>query len=181
MTTISLLPIFLCTFGADDRNDLNRCGANCLEVALHALEHPEAGSGAVDELLGPATEKGYSLGELQSAAEKLDLRTRLVRTSLDNLLLREPGFVCVVPLEGGHFVLLGDYNGRDVWIVDPPGEYSLAVELFQDRWDGIALLMSNSELVPEDGLGDRWKGWLLILSIVLAVACLVAWRLRSGR
>lgn len=134
------------------------CGLKCLHVATTALGNDDSYSDFLSEAPPPVTERGYSLQQLSDHADSLGFETQLVKTTFDRLELRarRQPFACIAWLPSEHFVLLGDSRDRQVWVIDPPKEHWSDHEVFQARWNGQALLISNVPLDSEDELTKRF-------------------------
>ncbi len=150
------------------------CGAKCLYTGLVALELDPGEYPEFLEKCGSVQPQGFSIGQLAEVAEKYGAQTLAVQTTLENLKLREERFVCIAHVDGNHFVNVGDVNDSSVWVVNPPVESSVARELFTNRWEGYALLLSKSELVREEDLRQPW-GWKWMLGAVGIAAGIVVW------
>ena len=67
---------------------LLRCGSHCLYTALNLFDKGPDTFEDLETLMGQPTFKGYSLAEIQEAAEKYGLETLTVSTTLENLQAR---------------------------------------------------------------------------------------------
>ncbi|MES2793348.1 MAG: cysteine peptidase family C39 domain-containing protein [Planctomycetota bacterium] len=158
-----------------------RCGAQCLYMALKALDFPVASFEEVERRLGPASELGYSIEQLRTVATLYGMKTLPVLTSLDNLKKRQRPFCCIAHLDSGHFVLIADVNNDSVHVVNPPRTSSeLAIPVFLSQWDNQALLLSKENLVPEEQLqsSSSWFTWTVSILTLLAIS-VVAWQWKS--
>lgn len=176
---ISRLLVFGVIFGmlslqshAEERQETELlCGVRCLYMGLLAMEIDPGRFADFIEKCGVADARGYSVGRLEEIARQHGAETLLVKTTIDNLRLRPTPFVCIAHVDGNHFVIIGDVDDSEVWIVDPPREGGIAKELFVKRWDGTALLLSRSPLASEESLA-RWPwakmAWVAGIGLVLA-------------
>lgn len=133
------------------------CGARCLFVAAHSLD--ETVPVTFEELLKrlPAEKDGVSLSQLQEQATALNFHTLAVQTSLPALNDRQRPFACIAHLKRRHFVLITKYDGQTVTISDPPESYTLPAATFLTEWDGHALLLARTALVPEETIvSAKW-------------------------
>lgn len=159
------------------------CGVQCLYVGLVALDLDPGSYNEFLEQLDDISVKGYSLGQLAEMAKKHGAQTLAVKTTLENLSLRQERFVCIAHVDGNHFVNIGDVEDGSVWVVNPPGESLVVRSLFEKRWDGSALLLSKTPLVREEDIRrPRQWGWIAAGGLcVLGVLVLAIWsRNRRG-
>ena len=139
----------------------SECGYYCLAVA-HATFAPDAADpAALRKRLGDPGAAGYSLTELEAAAERLELHPLAVDTSLENLRARADAgdrFAAVAHVDGNHFVLVRGFDADgSVEVIDPPRRYAQPAPTFAARWDGRALLVGPAPLTPESDLaGSPW-------------------------
>lgn len=158
------------------------CGARCLYVGLVALGLDPGEYSDFLEKCGKVDPRGFSIGQLEEIAKKHGARTLAVKTTLENLKLREGPFVCIAHIDGDHFVNVGDISDNMVWVINPPQESSVSCEVFKKRWEGIALLLSQSELVREEDLRqpDTRKWWLISVSVLMGIVSWKCWPLRRN-
>lgn len=147
------------------------CGVECLYVGLLVLEIDPGTFSTFVEKCGDVDARGFSLGRLDEIAKEHQANTLLVSTSLENLSRREKPFVCIAHVDQNHYVVIGDADRNGVWIVDPPHEGPVSREVFANRWDGKALLLSRSPLAPEESL----NGWPWLRIAIAVGAFLVLW------
>jgi ABC-type bacteriocin/lantibiotic exporter with double-glycine peptidase domain len=158
-----------------------RCGSYCLFVGLKALDFPVSSFEEIERRLGqPATDTGYSLGQIEAVAKQFGARTLGVRTTPERLARRPGRFVALAHVNTNHFVILGDVGGGTAKVIDPPREYSLPLDTLRGRWDGTALLISREPLVAEEKIGSSFPwGWMAAAGAVAAVVA--AWLMRPRR
>jgi len=155
----------------EDRPSDVRCGSYCLFVALRALDLGPAEFEELEASIGPPPTDGYSMLELQQESEKHGASTLAVQTTFENLRKRatQERFHCIAYLDTNkHFVLLQDYDTEDssVAVIDPPRSYTMPAGTLETLWSGDALLLSDSELTPEE---DLPSGFGVIVGVALAV------------
>jgi len=169
-------------FGAGEpETDNARCGSHCLYVALRALDVPIGSFAELEVKCGPPTTDGYSLGKLDEVAKSYGLHTLGVRTSFENLKLREGRFACIAHLEDPpHFVNFADADDAgSVCVIDPPRTYTAPADTLQMRWKGNALLLSTKPLAPEENLRApwSWREWLVAGGLpLLVIFGVLTWR-----
>jgi hypothetical protein len=129
-----------------------RCGSYCLFVALKGLDVRVPDFEQFDAELGYPPQGGHSLQDLAEAAAKYGVHHLGVETSIDNLELRRQRYACLALLRQGHFVLISDFNDREVTIIDPPNWNSIPRSTVSAVWDGTALLLATEPLVSEGEL-----------------------------
>jgi ABC-type bacteriocin/lantibiotic exporter with double-glycine peptidase domain len=161
-------------FAVEENQPPLRCGSQCLYTALKVFEVGPKTFDALEQQIGQPGHQGYTLAEIQDAAQKCGLETQAVSTTLENLLARRRPFCCIAHVNGNHFVLLGNCDSDDVQIVDPPRSFTIPKVTFLAQWSGTALLLSDRELESEALLVQRlWRKkilWRLVyLSFVLIV------------
>lgn len=175
MTRFLWIAIFLaCTPRcalSDDARDLSHdplCGVKCLYSGLVALDLQPGEYPSFLEKCGDVDARGFSLGRIEEIAKECGATTLAVNTTLDNLQLRQERFVCIAHVDGTHYVNLGDVDGNQVWVVDPPRDGMIATEVFAKRWDGNALLLARTPLAPEEELRRpvRW-GWIMASGAIM--------------
>lgn len=149
-----------------------RCGSYCLYVALKAFEYPVESFDNLESKLGQPSAAGYSLGQLQQAAQSFGARTLAVETSIENLKRRPGRFACLTLIDQAHFVLLADLKDDKAWIVDPPNAHWIPLDTFRSRWSRKALLISNRPLVAEEDLPGPFP-WKLAIACVCLVVLIV--------
>lgn len=154
------------------------CGVKCLYTGLLALGIDPGKYPDFITKCGSADARGYSIGRLEEIAKGFGVETLPVQTSLSNLQRRQGRFVCIAHVNENHFVNIGDVEGSQVWIVDPPRDGPVAVDVFAKKWKGTALLLSREPLVPESELGPR-IGWWVGASVLLIGILWATWRWRG--
>ncbi len=129
------------------------CGSHCLYVSLKALDFDVPPIDQLEARLGPPTAEGYSLARLGEAAQAFGAHTLGVQTNVENLQRRSGRFACIARFPNGHFVNLGgvDEHGR-MAVIDPPRSFAVPIDVIAAQWDGTALLISISPLLPEEDL-----------------------------
>jgi len=156
------------------RSDV-RCGSYCLYVALKALDLGPGTYEELEEALGPPSDDGYSMLQLQEQAERFGAETLAVKTTLENLRKRERPLGCIAYLdERSHYVLIGDIEDNTVFVVDPPRSYELPAATLSALWSGEALLLSHKPLAPEEALSGRGVAFPLIVIAVISVIAIAA-------
>ena len=175
-----------------ERDDL--CGTYVLYVAAKSLGADVGTLADFESDLGPPPRGGHSLAELAEAAERFRLQTLGVQTTLANLEKRTPPWACIARLQIGHYVLIGQIDGESVLVVDPPTSARLPRSVFENLWDGNALLISTTPLLGEEavtqlpvvrhasggGVTNWFWGVLLILVVSgLGLSAIYVWRPRK--
>jgi len=157
-------------------NDV-RCGLYALYVALRAVEIPVASLEELTKRLGPPTKEGYSLGQLQDAAESYGAQTLAVQTNLERLGWRPRPFSVIAHLDGTHFVNLVAFEPGKVRIVDAPETAVVSPEALHRRWSGAALLIAKQPLTAEEQLTNprRWRQLLWVVGGLLSAIGAVVW------
>jgi ABC-type bacteriocin/lantibiotic exporter with double-glycine peptidase domain len=182
MLSTTLLIACAAVTQAEKTPDL-RCGAYSLYVSLKALDAPVGSYQEFEERLGGPSVEGYSLGQLQQAAQEHGMQTLAVQTNAENLLRRPGRFACIAHIKGHHFVNLSQIDAGRMRIIDPPRDYRVAIDTLRTQWDGTALLISTTPLLAEEDLPRDWpwKGILLATAVLLAVvAAIFLVRARRG-
>ncbi len=151
-----------------------RCGLWCLYVALRGLDFEIPDPQALEVKLGSPTPQGFSLAQLETAAQDCGAETLAVSTTLANLKHRPGRFACIAHDRRGHFVLVSDIKNGQVTVIDPPRVEQIPQPTFEALWDGVALLVSRGPLpvdpLPSRGLMNIWIGILSVLAIGVAAA-----------
>lgn len=164
---------------------LLRCGSHCLYTALNLFDKGPDKFEDLETLMGQPTFQGYSLAEIQEAAEKYGLVTLTVSTTLENLQARTDRFACIAHINDSHFVLVGDVKGGKVSLIDPPRSFTLPTATFLSQWDGAALLLSDVALEAEESINNRrWRVvmlWRLAWCSIGAVVAIGAYRVWKKR
>ncbi len=160
--------------GATEKTPDLRCGIYCLYVSLKALDAPMGTYEQFEEHLGGPSAEGYSLGQLQQAAEQYGMQTLAVQTNCENLLRRRGRFACIAHINGNHFVNLSQIEGGRVRVIDPPRDNLIPIDTLRSQWDGMALLISASPLLAEEDLPREWPWKTLVLATAIALAVLAA-------
>ena len=167
------------------------CGTYVLYVAAKSLGADVKSLAHFESVLGPPPRGGHSLAELAEGAGRFSLTTSGIKTTLANLEKRKPPFACIARLEAGHHVLIGSIDQESVRIVDPPSSTRLPRSVFENLWDGNALLVSPGPLLSEEAVtqlpavnypsragSNSWL-WKISAIVVLVGLCLSAipfWR-----
>lgn len=172
-----------------DRDDL--CGTYVLYVAAKSLGADVRTLANFESVLGPPPRGGHSLAELAEAAERFPLKTMGVQTTLANLEKRTPPWACIARLEVGHYVLIGQIDGESVLVVDPPTSTRLPRSVFENLWDGNALLISTAPLLSEEAVTQLpivrhatgggvtnwlWRSLLILVVSGLGLSAIYLWR-----
>ena len=166
-----------------------RCGGFCLFVALQALGTGPTTLAELEKGLGPPGPRGYSMRELQVAAERVGVSTLAVETSLANLRFRERPLAVIGLLNDDHYVLISDITTARVTVIDPPRSSDTSLDAFGTVWNGKALLLSRSPLASEQAvkrsriITESWPIMAVGLGIAASVPLLIALvrRIRHGR
>ena len=166
-----LSPCCNLAFAQEPNRDL--CGAYCLYLGLNAIDLPVESMERLQEELGSPPRGGYSLGQIDAVAKKHGAQTLGVQTTLDNLRVRKERFACIAHLKENHFVLLAKIDTEGVMVVDPPHHRLVPFVTWVRDWDGVALLLSQTPLKPEEDLRQPWN-WKLIGSWAGGVAIVVS-------
>lgn len=156
------------TMSAADDEGLH-CGAYSLYVSLKALDVPIADYRELEAKLGPVGPAGYSMDRLASTARDYGLHVLGVISTPENLTRRARPFACIAVFRGNHFVNIADISDGTATIIDPPRQFKLPIDTLRGVWDGSALLLSRTPLVPEEALA-RTSHTLLITAILAAFA-----------
>jgi ABC-type bacteriocin/lantibiotic exporter with double-glycine peptidase domain len=181
---IGIVCVMQALAGLSVRADPNPlCGPECLYTALLTLKVDPGNYADFLDKVGDVDARGTSLGRLAELAAEYGVSTLAVETSLENLRRRQAGppFACIAHVDGDHFVLIGAVEDKAVWTINPPGEGLVAAPAFAQRWNGQALLLSLSPLVPEEQLpapGTRWLSWAIAIAAG-AVLMVGVWKLAS--
>ncbi len=164
-----------------------RCGGFCLFVGLQALEVGQATFAELEKGLGPPGPRGYSMRELQVAAERAGASAMAVETSLDNLRFRDRPFAVIGILNDDHYVLINDITAARVSVIDPPRSYETTLDAFRTVWNGKALLIGKTPLATEESVKRRriiaqnWPTAAAGLGVlVLAPLCILLVRRSRG-
>ena len=172
-----------------ERDDL--CGTYVLYVAAKSLGADVGTLADFESDLGPPPRGGHSLAELAEAAERFPLQTLGVQTTLANLEKRTPPWACIARLQVGHYVLIGQIDGESVLVVDPPTSTRLPRTVFENLWDGNALLISTTPLLSEEAVTQLpivhhayrgsvmdwfWRALLILVVSGLALSAIYVWR-----
>lgn len=167
---------------AADETDL-RCGSYCLYVSLKALDVPVESFETLEEQLGePTVAEGYSLAQLQESAEHFGAHTLGVQTTIEDLRRRPGRFACIAHIRGHHFVNIAEIDEEEALIIDAPREYRLPLDTLRAEWDGTALLISDSPLLPEEELPHPiWYRVLIAVAGTAIFVVLVALIFRGRR
>ncbi|SIO65061.1 Protein of unknown function [Singulisphaera sp. GP187] len=152
-STTVLLCLSLCSLGAEPsklKKDLPdvRCGSYALFVALTALD---LGPKTFDELelaLGPPTDRGYSIAQLNEQAKKSGARTLALSTNLDEILARPDRFVAICLINKKHFVILQwiDEAQGMAEIINGTIASRMPLDTFRTAWGGECLLLGTQPL-----------------------------------
>lgn len=176
-----------------DRDEL--CGTYVLYVATQSLGADVKTLAHFETVLGPPPRGGHSLAELAEGAGRFSLTTSGVKTTLANLEKRAPPFACIARLEVGHYVLIGDIDRESVLIVDPPTSSRLPRSVFENLWDGNALLISPIPLLSEEAVaqlpavnypsGPGSNSWLwtsaaIVVMVGLCLSAIPFWRQKKA-
>lgn len=173
-------------------NDDVRCGIYCLTVAGSAVGNRDIMLAQVETILGEPGVKGYSLLQLDEAAEKLGFKTIAVRTSLENLSFRRRSigerFACIASFGTDHFVIIYGSDGKVVRIADPPRKYHLEIPVFEKEWTGNCLLIGTETLSTEESVISRQRnrailrriGMSGLVFLLVAIVCGAIFRLRNS-
>lgn len=184
---ISTIPSFSQTKSPFDPNldqPDARCGAQCLFIALDALDRSPGEYSVFESRLGPPEANGYSLARLREHAQAAGIKTLAVETSLENLAARREPFACITLIRGNHFILLYDVTPTRVAIAEADRTYELSRSSFESIWNRSALLLSRSPLEPEESVSRRrWLAQVLPIAgfslFILLVVGLLAWLIRK--
>lgn len=158
-----------------------QCGAYCLYCSLKSLDLPVESLAEVQSRLGPPTPEGYALGKLEEVARAYGANTLGVQTTLDHLRARDERYACIAHVDGRHFVCIADVRDDGVQVVDPPREYVLPPSILAARWDGTALLLSRTDLTPENLVLSRSKWWWFAGGAAILAALALALLARRHR
>ena len=139
------------------------CGLHCLYLSAKALGVEAASLEKLRTQLGPISNQGYSLKQIEDAAVGLGLHALSVQTTLDDLRRFERPLTCIATMktrdnDQKHFVLIGDVSDSLVWMIDGPLSSDLPRATFEGSWEGTALLLSVRpiQLPPPE---TDWSGW----------------------
>ncbi len=172
-----------------ERDDL--CGTYVLYVAAKSLGADVRTLADFESVLGPPPRGGHSLAELAEAAERFPLQTLGVQTTLANLEKRTPPWACIARLQVGHYVLIGQIDGESVLIVDPPTSTRIPRSVFENLWDGNALLISTAPLLGEEAVTQLpvfrhasgggvtnwfWRALLILVVSGFVLSAIYFWR-----
>jgi len=160
-----------------------RCGSYCLFVAADSFGLAPSSFAQIEKALGDPGTSGYSMRQLELAAQGLGLKTIAVETTLERLRARPERFACIALLRGSHFVLVYDADESNILYVDPPGKGSLPIDTFRSNWTGKALLIGPEPFISEESvrLPTRWGLVVLITTGVAGAALIVILGMRAVR
>ncbi len=127
--------------------DAAECGIACLAMVAAHFGHRETLREYRSKFR--VSQRGTTLANLRSYAERLGFQGRAVRLELDELsLLRRPA---ILHWEFDHFVVLAGVSRKKVRIIDPAvGERRLPLDEVDGKFTGVAL-----ELLPTPALQPR--------------------------
>lgn len=127
--------------------DSSECGIACLAMVAAHFGHRETLREYRSKFC--VSQRGTTLANLRSYAERLGFQSRAVRLELEELsLLRRPA---ILHWEFDHFVVLAGVNRKTVRIVDPAvGERRVPLDEVGRKFTGVAL-----ELLPTTALKPR--------------------------
>lgn len=168
-SSVSLVMSLAFLGAGTDPPDL-RCGANCLYVSLKALDVDGVSFDEVQRKLGAPAPSGYSFGQLADVAKSYGVQTLGVKTSVNNLRLREAPFACIALIRETHYVNFSEVGEREVHIVDAPREYTLPLETLPSVWNGEALLIARQALIAEEELGRSGR---IVRFVVIGISTLL--------
>jgi hypothetical protein len=146
----------------------SRCGSYCLYVALKSLELGPDSFEELEQRLGDPEQGGYTMEQLDQAAQSLGAKTIAVRTTLENLASRPESFACIALINNSHFILLYDSDQNVVRLCDPPGLKEMPVSTFRSAWSGEALLLGNSDFLPEEAVDQSRRKTARIMAAAKA-------------
>lgn len=125
------------------------CGAACLAMVLAyygkwiSLEQVRTDCGV--------SRDGANAGNVLRAARGYGLTAKGYRYETETL--RQKGtFPCIVHWNFNHFVVLAGFRGKKAYLCDPAkGSYSVPIEVFDESFTGICLVLSPSETFQMSG------------------------------
>jgi ABC-type bacteriocin/lantibiotic exporter with double-glycine peptidase domain len=101
-----------------------------------------------------------------------------VETTLDNLEGRRQRFACIAHVQDNHFALIKQVTENAVVLIDPPHEKTIGRSVLGEIWQGKALLIAATPLVPEEELHSSWLWYLGVAGGVLLLAMIpILWRM----
>jgi ABC-type bacteriocin/lantibiotic exporter with double-glycine peptidase domain len=165
----------------------NHSAANCLYVALHALDQNcEIQLSQLLEDLN-RSHRTDRLVEMKDFAVNAGFKALPVRTSLESLRIRQKPFLFIANVSDQYFVIVSDVSEDMVAVEDPPRSSRVPVAAFNSRWDQSGLLLSTQELEPESLISDRlwWNRFVYRTAVgvasfagalVLAAIIRIGWR-----
>ena len=122
------------------------CGAACLAMVVR-FHGRRIGIGWLRDLVGSGT-GGATMLDLAKAGETLGMVARGIAVSLDGLRSLSPPVI--LHWQGGHYVVLFDFDGRRAIIGDPAvGIRRVARSEIEDKWSGTALVLEPTEAFAE--------------------------------
>jgi Protein of unknown function (DUF1573)/Peptidase C39 family len=183
--------VFACFFvGASAARTIardNLCGAECLYIALRALNShqlPPSFSAFV-KTHPPSSKAGYSLAMLFDIAERNGVNAKLLQLSSEQLIAVADRYQVILHLSGpSHFILCEEAKPIGVKAFDPESRsVFLSSRQLQERWKGNCLVLSNSPIKVPSGYFGFWNqvtGWIAIACcIVLASLSFILWLRRN--
>ncbi|MBS0267194.1 MAG: DUF1573 domain-containing protein, partial [Planctomycetes bacterium] len=174
----SVLALAIGANGSEPEPDL-RCGSYSLYIALSGMDLIHESFEAFEDRIGPPSAKGYSFGQLDAVAKSVSAHSLGVSTNLDNLRARTGQFACLALINDIHIVNVIFVTESEVTIIDAPRSYRIPNDTFLSQWDGTALLVSTSQLIPEEDLGKGRSSWAYVAcggGVVIAALFLLARR-----
>ena len=133
-------------------------GVDSLYIALDSLGLMTASFEDFKAGFGPIVAGvGQTLATLEGQARRYGAKGLVVRTTLEHLQARTEPLACIVHAPRGQFMLLYAVEDGVVRLVDYPDRIELDDFVFESRWTGDALLLSNQELLPEADLVARLR------------------------
>jgi len=139
---------------------------------------------ALEQKLGEPSPKGYSMLQLDQAAQSYGAETLAVETTLDNLAWRPERFACLTLINDRHYVLIYKIEDNQVFVCDAPSLNELPRETFESVWNRKALLIGPQAFSSEEAVASR-RAWFrrgriaLLTLLVVALGLIMVWIGRS--
>jgi len=163
---------------SSERSDIY-CGSRCLYIGLKALEASPKSYNQLQDRIGDPGLGGYSMLQLERVAQGHGLYARSVHTTLENLVARREGLVCLTLSPENHYVVLSNIGKETVTLLDPPRVVEVPTDTFVAKWTRNCLLLSHTQLEEEESVTRRiyykrlWKLGIATCGMLIAILALL--------